>query len=46
MKVFSELRESKLEYEEEQAFINKNQAGILDVENMSLNKLLMQWINN
>ena len=45
MKVFSELRESKLEYEE-QAFINKNQAGILDVENMSLNQLLMQWINN
>ena len=24
MKIFNELRESKLEYEEEQAFINKN----------------------
>lgn len=46
MKIFNELRESKLEYEEEQAFINKNQAGVLGMENMSLNELLMQWINN
>lgn len=31
---------------QKQAFINKTQVGILGMKNMSLNKLLMHWINN